>query len=125
MNEHRSAGAGPSAVPPPYASVMATIASQARRTNLVRVLELDAVLEGLAQQAPEPAGWAAAERTAHQLAGSAGIFGFDDVTALARSLESFLTETRTTGIVHPDRLARFRERLSRAANQLAGGPAPD
>ena len=120
--------AGPSAPPSEvaasdhYSTAMATIAGQARRTNLLRVLELSASLDRLAEGSLEPADWTAAERTAHQLAGSAGTFGFDGVSALARSLERFLGESRTTGVVERDRLARAREQLSRARDQLAAGP---
>ena len=122
--------AGPSARPSEvaasdrYSTVMATIAGQARRTNLLRVLELTASLDRLAEGSLEPADWAAAERTAHQLAGSAGTFGFDGISALARSLERFLAETRTTGVVQPERLARAREQLGRGGDQLAAGPDP-
>lgn len=100
---------------------MAAIATRARRTNLVRVLELIAVLDRSAEQALPPADWAAAERTAHQLAGSAGIFGFDGVSTLARALEPFLVEARTTGVLDPGRRVRFRQQLRRAEDELAAG----
>ncbi|GAA3694245.1 hypothetical protein GCM10022204_07570 [Microlunatus aurantiacus] len=126
MTDHGSTGAGSRPVPSDdFAAVLSTIASQARRTNLVRVLELTAALDRVADEQLDPAGWAAAERTAHQLAGSAGTFGFDGVTVLARSLERFLAETRTAGAAEPDRLAAARRQLDRAGEQLAAGPAPD
>lgn len=100
---------------------MSTIAGQARRTNLTRVLELTAALDRVAEQRLDPAGWEAAERTAHQLAGSAGTFGFDGVTVVARSLERFLAESRVAGTAEPDRLAHAREQLDRAGALLAGG----
>lgn len=105
-----------------FSSVLTTIAVQARRTNLVRVLELRAALDRAAEHRLDPAGWAAAERTAHQLAGSAGTFGFDGVTVLARSLERFLAESRVAGGAAPERLATAREQLNRAGEQLAAGP---
>jgi HPt (histidine-containing phosphotransfer) domain-containing protein len=126
VNEHGYAESSSPPSPPTvsehHTSVMATIATQARRTNLIRVLELAATLDRLVQQPLDPADWAAAERTAHQLAGSAGTFGFHDVSALARSLERFLTETRTTGVVRPDQLARAKDQLSQAGERLAAGP---
>ena len=80
--------------------VLSTITAQARRG-------LDAV------------GWADAERTAHQLAGSAGTFGFDGVSVIARSLERFFADAGATGRPDPARLAEARAQLERASSQLA------
>lgn len=123
MNDHGPAGEasrrGAAARSDHVPSVMSAIAGQARRTNLTRVLELTAALDRVADQQLDPVAWAAAERTAHQLAGSAGTFGFDGVTVVARSLERFLAESRVSGTADPDRLACAREQLDRAGAMLA------
>ena len=100
---------------------MSTITAQARRTNLTRATDLGAALDEAAQRGLDAAGWAAAERTAHQLAGSAGTFGFDGVSEIARSLERFFAESGAAGSSDPLRLAEARSQLHLAREQLAEG----
>ncbi|HEY5981221.1 MAG TPA: Hpt domain-containing protein [Microlunatus sp.] len=122
MTDQASPGATPRPATPPTSdrltAVLSTITAQARRTNLTRTAELEAALERAADHGLDPAGWAAAERTAHQLAGSAGTFGFDGVSEIARSLERFFVESGAAGIADPVRLAGARSQLERANAQL-------
>jgi len=101
--------------------VMSSIAAQARRTNLTRTADLGAALDVAADRGLDAVGWADAERTAHQLAGSAGTFGFDVVSELARSLERFCADASAAGSPDPVRLAEARAQLDRASEQLADG----
>lgn len=107
------------------ARALATIAAQARRTNLVRAAELQTTLERAATEGLDRAEWAAAERIAHQLAGSAGTFGFDGVTELARSLEQILADAAHQE--SPERLAEARRLVEQATEQLspAQGGSPE
>jgi len=125
VTDQASPGATPRPATPPTSdrltAVLSTITAQARRTNLTRTAELEAALERAADHGLDPAGWAAAERTAHQLAGSAGTFGFDGVSEIARSLEQFFADAAATGGSDPVRLAEARSQLNRASAQLADG----
>lgn len=76
----------------PLGRLLATIGGQARRTNQVRIVQLRTALEQASEQGLDRAGWATAERTAHQLAGSAGTFGFAGVSERARRLERFFAD---------------------------------
>lgn len=100
---------------------MSTITAQARRTNLARATDLGAALDEAAQRGLDAAGWAAAERTAHQIAGSAGTFGFDGVSVIARSLERFCAEAGAAGASNPLGLTEARVQLQLAREQLAEG----
>ena len=100
---------------------MSTITAQARRTNLTRTADLGAALDQAAARGLDAAGWAAAERTAHQIAGSAGTFGFDGVSEIARSLERFCAESGAAGSPDPLLLAEARARLHQASDQLSRG----
>lgn len=101
----------------PIAKLLATIAGQARRTNQVRIEQIRATLERAGEHQVDRAGWGAAERTAHQLAGSAGTFGFAGVSERARQLERFFADAI---VVAPDqgRLAAARVVLEEASAQL-------
>jgi HPt (histidine-containing phosphotransfer) domain-containing protein len=113
-----------SALPPlsdRLSRVMSSIAAQARRTNLTRTADLAAALEVAGDRGLGPAGWAEAERTAHQLAGSAGTFGFDVVSEIARSLERFCADASVAGGPDPVRLAEARALLDQASAELADG----
>ena len=101
--------------------VLSTITAQARRTNLTRTAELGAALDEAVDRGLDAVGWADAERTAHQLAGSAGTFGFDEVSEIGRLLERFCAEASVTGGSDPVRLAEARLQLERASSQLADG----
>jgi HPt (histidine-containing phosphotransfer) domain-containing protein len=104
------------------ASVLSTIATQARRTNLVRAAEIGTALDRASVGQLDAAGRAAAERIAHQLAGSAGTFGFVEVSRLARLLERFFVETAGSAAPDPERLIEARSLLVEAADRLAGEP---
>lgn len=80
------------------ASVLSTIAVQARRTNQARVAALRAALQRATTDGLDADGWAAAERTAHQLAGSAGTFGYFTASDLARDLEAVLAGLAQNGL---------------------------
>ena len=82
-------------------------------------LQLGAALDLAADRGLDAVGWADAERTAHQLAGSAGTFGFDGVSEIARSLERFFADAAAIGSPDPVRLAEARAQLDRASSQLA------
>jgi HPt (histidine-containing phosphotransfer) domain-containing protein len=117
----QSSPASPAAALPPdrLTRVLSTITEQARRTNLTRIADLGAALDGAVDRGLDAVGWADAERTAHQLAGSAGTFGFDGVSVFARSLERFCADAAATGNPDPVRLAEARAQLERASSQLA------
>ncbi|MET1006787.1 MAG: Hpt domain-containing protein [Propionibacteriaceae bacterium] len=119
----QSSPASPAAALPPdrLTSVLSTIRAQARRTNLTRTADLGAALDGAADGGLDVGGWADAQRTAHQLAGSAGTFGFDGVSEIARSLERFFADAAATVRPDPVRLAEARAQLDRASSQLADG----
>ena len=107
------------------ASVFATIASRARRTNLVRAAAIAATFDAAESGELDRLRWVGAERTAHQLAGSAGTFGFSEVSELASVLETFLHEAADSGAASPARLAEARRWLAELTDQLAGKPDPD
>ena len=104
------------------ASVLSAIAAQARRTNLVRAAEIGTALDRASAGELDAAGRAAAERTAHQLAGSAGTFGFVEVSRLARSLERFFVEAVGSAASDPERLIEARSLLTEATDRLDGEP---
>lgn len=77
-------------VPPPaerMATVLSALATRARRTNLDRAADLRSALRRAAVGGLDVEGWSVAEQTAHQLAGSAGTFGYRQASELARDLE--------------------------------------
>ena len=124
MSDQSSPATPAPALPSPsdrMTRVLSTITAQARRTNLTRTADLVVALDAAADRGLDPAGWAAAERTAHQLAGSAGTFGFAGVSEIARSLERFCAESGAAGGSDPGRLAEARVLLSRANDQLTEG----
>lgn len=117
-------------VPPPperMAAVLLTIAAQARRTNLVRAAEIRAALEAATSQGLDRNGWVVAERIAHQLAGSAGTFGYAAASDLARTLERRLGQLTQAGVPRPDpaHLGEALGLLDRLTEQLAGEPELD
>lgn len=104
--------------------MLSAIAAQARRTNLSRAAELQEALDRAAADELDGVGVAAAEQTAHQLAGSAGTFGFAGVSERARYLERFFARAALhgPGAVGVDEARRV---LQQATDQLAGEPDPD
>lgn len=105
------------------ATVLSTIAVQARRTNLVRAADIRRALQQSSEAGLDADGWAAAERTAHQLAGSAGTFGYLGASDLARRLETLLAGfAEAGGTPDADRLAQACELLDRLGEQLAADP---
>lgn len=113
-----------SQVPPSpgrMAPVLAAIAAQARRTNVVRTTEIRAAVARARSEGLDAADWAAAERTAHQLAGSAGTFGYAGVSALALSLERLLARAGESG-ADAAQLQRAETLLDQVIDQLARDP---
>ena len=84
--------------------------------------EDEAALEIAASEGLDGSGWAAAERSAHQLAGSAGTFGYAAASDRARSLERLLGEASATGSGSPNpaALGEARQLLVPAGPWLAG-----
>ena len=124
MSDQSSPATPAPALPPSsdrLTKVLSTITAQARRTNLTRTADLGAALDEAADRGLDAAGWAGAERTAHQLAGSAGTFGFDGVSEIARSLERFCADAAASASPDPLRLSEARAQLHRASAQLADG----
>lgn len=107
----------------PLTGAMASIAVQARSTNRVRIEQLRAALARAADGGLDRAGWAVLERTAHQLAGSAGTFGFADVSERARYLEQFCAEAAAAP-PEQERLAAAQAVLEEASTQLDGDSHP-
>ncbi|MFT4167441.1 MAG: Hpt domain-containing protein [Microlunatus sp.] len=107
----------------PIEGLLATIAGQARRTNQGRIEQLRVALERASEDGLDRAGWAVAERTAHQLAGSAGTFGFAGVSERARQLEQLFADAV---VATPDeaRLAAAGVMLDEASAQLDCEPPP-
>lgn len=97
--------------------MLATIAGQARRTNQGRIEQIRAALKRASEHRLDRTGCGAAERTAHQLAGSAGTFGFAGVSERARQLERFFADAL---VAAPDeeRLAAAWVVLDEASAQL-------
>lgn len=106
----------------PIAGLLATIAGQARRTNQVRIEQLRMALERASEHGLDRAGWAGAERTAHQLAGSAGTFGFTGVSERARQLEQLFADA-VVAAPDEERLAAAVVILDEASAQLEGEPS--
>jgi HPt (histidine-containing phosphotransfer) domain-containing protein len=105
-------------------SVLSTIAAQARRTNLVRAAEIRAALEHAGTAGLSGDGWGAAQRSAHQLAGSAGTFGYGRASELARSLEQQLAQLghRGDAPLETRLLTESVSLLDQLTEELAGDP---
>ena len=114
-------------VPPPseqMASALSTISAQARQTNVVRARDLRTALVRARTGELDAAGWAAAQQTAHQLAGSAGTFGYAGVSELARSLEQLLAGADVS-VAAPALLQQGDALLDQVLDQLAREPEVD
>lgn len=112
--ESRSPASGPTE---PLTRLLATIADQARHTNQVRIEQLRAALDRASEHGLDRASWGVAERTAHQLAGSAGTFGFVGVSERARYLEQFFADA-VVAAPDQDRLVAARAVLDEASAHL-------
>lgn len=107
-------------------TVLSSIAVQARRTNQSRAADIRQALRLSTGGTVDANGWAAAERTAHQLAGSAGTFGYATASDLARELEALLAGMAADdGMPEADRLAAALALIDRLSEQLAADPDPD
>lgn len=106
-------------------TVLSGIAAQARQTNARRIEEIREALHRAESGDLDHDGWAAAERAAHQLAGSAGTFGFEQVSQAARALERLLARSLTAGRLDDGVLARAQALLDRAGSELSRGPDQD
>jgi HPt (histidine-containing phosphotransfer) domain-containing protein len=89
-----SVGAGGEALDPMGRAEAAfrRIAEQARHTNLQRIEELSRLASVAASGSLSEHEGAAAADTAHQLVGSAGTFGFEQVSQLARRVEGYFVK---------------------------------
>lgn len=105
----------------PLATGWTAIAAQAQRTNNGRAGQLRTAVDRARCGALDAEGWAAAERTAHQLAGSAGTFGYPAVSDLARSLERLLRGAAASG-ADGTLLAQVDDLLDQVVDQLARDP---
>lgn len=117
----------PSPPPERMATMWSAMARRARETNLIRVGEIGAALELAASDQLDGAGWATAEQTAHQLAGSAGTFGYATASDVARTLEQLLGRAGAAGraSTEPAELDRARLLLDQLVDQLARDPDLD
>jgi len=70
-------------------SLLESIGSAARRTNQARVKQLGQALDSLRRGDLGPAERQRVAQVAHQLVGSAGTFGYANVSERARQLELF------------------------------------
>lgn len=100
--------------PPSPDAVFESISAQAKETNRIRVEELTTVI-----RRSDPAGLSEIDRRhakdlAHQIAGSAGTFGFDLASAVARQVEQLLLD-------EPDgaQLAELEQRAAELRSALA------
>ncbi len=103
----------------PIREAVKAIGEHARRANLERATTLVRALATAESGALDRAGRAAAADVAHQLVGSAGTFGFGDVSRLAVALERFFT---AGSLSDRRQLADARERLRLIEEQLAERP---
>lgn len=95
-------------------AVLQTIGLRARQSNQLRVDQLSEALAATAHGSLTSAERQRAIDAAHQLIGSAGTFGYDRVSQLARQLELFFLESAaTTSENAPDE-----HQLSAAGNWL-------
>lgn len=107
-------------------SVMHTLTASAITTNLGRCATVDRALTAL-ERGDVPADVRAeAVRAAHQIVGSAGTFGFPQVSLLASRLEAYLRAlTGTTGPQATADLVRARGWLTQIQEELQPGSAGD
>lgn len=118
---------------------MQTLAATALHSNLTRCEVLDAALRALEQGDVEVGLLTGAERAAHQVVGSAGTFGFPQVSQLAGELEHYLARIiagRTASAAGDgaaageddgaaDELVQARSWLTRMRAELESGSAGD
>ncbi len=117
MTDHESPPA-PDPDDPIHEAVRA-IGEHARRANLDRAAQLAEALSSAGTGRLDRAGRVAAADVAHQLVGSAGTFGFRDVSQIAVELEQFFT----AGVDGDERqLADARDQLRMIEEQLAARP---
>ena len=104
-------------------ALMRAIGARALSSNLRRVDELTVAVGLATAEGGLPAlSRDAAVGTAHQLAGSAGTFGYDRVSQLARRVESFLVEQSFTD---DQRCAAATQELVLMRMDLLAGPDED
>lgn len=99
-----------------------SIAQNARESNLRRAAALSAAIAAAEDGRLDARSCAQAKEIAHQVAGSAGTFGFADVSLLAKDLETFFVRwtTAEAGNVH-----QAREQLDAIEAQLREGQPQD
>ncbi len=97
---------------------MASFRDRARITNLARVEVIEAALDLLHGGVLTDDTRLTACRAAHTVVGSAGTFGFDEASELARTLESLLLEVAEGSEGGSVRAARGRELVARLRGAL-------
>lgn len=100
----------------PFAAVLARIAGEARQTNLRRADHLQEALGRLSEGRLDEEGRQQAVRAAHQLAGSAGTFGHQRASELARRVEQFLASPQP-----PTTIAEAMAVVAECRSELAPG----
>lgn len=75
---------------PDTEAVFSSISAQARETNRIRVAALEDLLDGVGSGGLSDPDRRQAKDIAHQIAGSAGTFGFDRASDIAREVEGLL-----------------------------------
>jgi HPt (histidine-containing phosphotransfer) domain-containing protein len=98
---------------PTTEAVFNSISAQAQETNRIRVDGLDRLVKELAEGGPEGDGRSRAKDLAHQIAGSAGTFGYARASELAREIEQLLIVDFDAEVV-----AQLQERISELREAL-------
>ena len=114
-------------------AVLHTLTASALSTNLARCLVLGSALTALEQGRCTDTVRLAAEQAAHQMVGSAGTFGFPQVSDLAGELEQFLAGAEAGNAASADGtpadprdavdLTRARQLLAQIQAELTSGSA--
>jgi HPt (histidine-containing phosphotransfer) domain-containing protein len=103
----------PDETDPTTEAVFNSISAQAQETNRIRVDGLDRLVKELAERGPAGDGRSRAKDLAHQIAGSAGTFGYARASELAREIEQLLTLAHDAEVV-----AQLRERVTELREAL-------
>ncbi len=100
-------------------AVVRLIGEHAREVNQRRAASIEAALARNGGPPLRPAELSELAGIAHQVAGSAGTFGFADASGLASSIERLLAET---ALGHVGRLVTAQLRVRRLCEELAAEP---
>ena len=105
-------------------TVMQDLGASARRSNLTRCAQLGEALDAAEAGRLPPAGRLEAAAVAHQVVGSAGTFGYPQVSALAAALEAYLAGDGTGSAADADGtgLQQARRELAQMVDALGADP---